>query len=322
MLELRAVGAALWLALPSVALAAPGVLEINHACAVNTGCFTGDTAGYPVTITQPGSYILSSNLVIPNTNTTGLFVSNDDVGIDLNGFAIIGTGCVGATSNCTPGSGTGDGIDVDNTLDRRALSIRNGSIVGMGRNGVRLAHNSAVRDLRVSWNRLNGVGGQSGILVTGSLLYQNGGAGIRINAEATITNNVAFENGSTGIECGTGSTVAGNASYNNGARGIVTALGSTITGNAASDNADDGIIAGTGSTVTLNAAANNGGDGIQASNDALVQRNTVGANGGYGLNLASDAAYRENMVVDNTAGTVNGGLNLGDNACNGNTTCP
>jgi hypothetical protein len=322
MLELRAAGAALWLALPSVALAAPGVLEINEACAVNTGCFTGDAAGYPVTITQPGSYILTSNLVIPTTSTTGLLVSNDDIGIDLNGFAIIGTGCVGATSNCTPGSGSGHGIDVDNILDRRALSVSNGSIVGMGLNGVRLAKHSAVRDLRVSWNRLNGVGGQAGILVTGSLFYQNGSAGILINGEASITNNVAFENGGTGIECGSGSTVAGNASYNNDANGIVAALGSTITGNAASDNTADGIIAGTGSTVTLNAAANNGGDGIQASNDALVQRNTVGANGGYGMNLATDSAYRENMVVDNTAGTVNGGLNLGDNACNGNTTCP
>ena len=38
------------LALP--VLAVDGVLEINHTCAVQTGCFSGDTPGYPVTITE------------------------------------------------------------------------------------------------------------------------------------------------------------------------------------------------------------------------------------------------------------------------------
>jgi hypothetical protein len=32
------------------ALAVDGVLEINQTCAVQTGCFAGDTAGFPVTI--------------------------------------------------------------------------------------------------------------------------------------------------------------------------------------------------------------------------------------------------------------------------------
>ena len=32
------------------AFADEGVLEINQVCAVNTGCFVGDSAGFPVTI--------------------------------------------------------------------------------------------------------------------------------------------------------------------------------------------------------------------------------------------------------------------------------
>ena len=54
--------ALLLLALAGPALAVDGVVEINQTCAVQTGCFSGDTAGYPVTITQPGSYRLTSNL--------------------------------------------------------------------------------------------------------------------------------------------------------------------------------------------------------------------------------------------------------------------
>jgi hypothetical protein len=55
-----------WQSLPSSPLylifASDGQLEINQACAVNTGCFPGDDPGFPVTITQPGSYRLTGNL--------------------------------------------------------------------------------------------------------------------------------------------------------------------------------------------------------------------------------------------------------------------
>ena len=42
--------AAAWLALAPMAYAVDGVLEINQTCAVNTGCFAGDAAAFPVTI--------------------------------------------------------------------------------------------------------------------------------------------------------------------------------------------------------------------------------------------------------------------------------
>jgi len=78
----------LLLALAGPALAVDGVLEINQACAVNTGCFAGDTAGYPVTITDAGSYRLTSNVILPDLFTDAIHVSKNDVAIDLNGFTI------------------------------------------------------------------------------------------------------------------------------------------------------------------------------------------------------------------------------------------
>ena len=55
----------LLLALAAPALAVDGVLEINQTCAVQTGCFVGDTAGYPVTIYSKtgGSYRLTGDLL-------------------------------------------------------------------------------------------------------------------------------------------------------------------------------------------------------------------------------------------------------------------
>ncbi len=49
------------LALATSAFATDGVLEINQTCAVQTGCFAGDTAGFPVEIDVAGSYRLTSN---------------------------------------------------------------------------------------------------------------------------------------------------------------------------------------------------------------------------------------------------------------------
>ena len=82
--------ALLALGLSSPALAVDGMLEINQACAVSTGCFSGDAAGLPVTITAAGSYRLTSNLTVPDENTDGIVVSANDISIDLNGFGIIG----------------------------------------------------------------------------------------------------------------------------------------------------------------------------------------------------------------------------------------
>jgi hypothetical protein len=42
-------------------MAVDGVLEINQAC-VSVGCFPGDLAGFPVTISSTGSYRLTSSL--------------------------------------------------------------------------------------------------------------------------------------------------------------------------------------------------------------------------------------------------------------------
>jgi hypothetical protein len=55
--------------------ASNGVAEISHACAVHTGCFAGDTAGYPVTITRAAgpSYTLTSDLRRRGLEDHGLY---------------------------------------------------------------------------------------------------------------------------------------------------------------------------------------------------------------------------------------------------------
>jgi len=129
----------------SHAQAADGVLEINQTCAVQTGCFSGDTAGYPITIdgTAGRSYRLTGDLIVPDENTDGIQVSTSSLTIDLNGFEIVRSGCEGATSNCTPASGSGSGVEYTSSSNR-GISVKNGSITGMGSYGVILGEQAEV----------------------------------------------------------------------------------------------------------------------------------------------------------------------------------
>ena len=76
-------------------LAAPtygtdGVVLINQAVVLNGNVTPESAPGFPVTISVPGSYRLSSNLTVPDADTKAISVEADDVTIDLNGFSIIG----------------------------------------------------------------------------------------------------------------------------------------------------------------------------------------------------------------------------------------
>ena len=102
------------------------------------GITAGDTAGYPATISQSGSFKLGSNLTPPST-AGGIAITGSNVLIDLNGFTIdggvscspnasYGVTCLGSGSSQTLISITG-----------RNVTIRNGFIRGSRNIGVNIA---------------------------------------------------------------------------------------------------------------------------------------------------------------------------------------
>src|SRR5262245_58659019 len=106
LLALAAVDAAL--ALPGLALAVDGQVLITQARALAGGVTAGDTPGFPVTISEPGSYKPGSNLIVPDGNTDGIVITTSHVTIDLNGFAILGpVDCSGGFLCAGEGSGRG-----------------------------------------------------------------------------------------------------------------------------------------------------------------------------------------------------------------------
>ncbi|MBY0401127.1 right-handed parallel beta-helix repeat-containing protein, partial [Myxococcota bacterium] len=313
--------------LPLPSTASDGVLEINQTCAIQAGCFAGDAAGFPVTITTAGSYRLTSNLVVPNENTTGIQVNDGNVSIDLAGFEIRGpVVCDGTPLVCTPGTGTGTGIrSASGPPALYGISVRNGSIRGMGSAGLILANQSIVTNLRVHSNSLVGISVGGGSIVSGNAVFQNGASGIATLSGSSVSGNSAYQNRGNGILAALGSTVSGNTTYQNEDNGIESGSSSVVSSNAAYDNGLAGIRAGTASTVSGNTAYSNGDYGIFSGRGSIASGNAVRLNADYGMYLDFQSGYRENVITGNTAGSVTGlatPVNLLNNSCNGTTSCP
>lgn len=179
---------------------------------MQTGCFAGDTAGYPVTVDGSAgrSYGLTSDLIVPDENTMGILINTPSVTIDLGGFEIVRAACVGATVDCTPVSGGGSGVLVANSSTVGGVALRNGSITGMGSNGVILGPQAVSErrhwDLCLQWlHRL----GQ----YIASKRKHNSGYGLNVGANSGYRENVLSGNTMGAV---TGSGVDAGANVING----------------------------------------------------------------------------------------------------------
>ncbi len=140
---------ALTLALALPVSAGEGAIEINQARAEAGGITAGDTAGFPVILSSSGHYVLTSDLVVPNENTTAVSITVDHVTIDLAGFSLIGTHvCTGDNGSglicSTPGTGVGIlGVDADN------VRVYDGVVRGFGNDGIRLRGTVTLDQLQI-----------------------------------------------------------------------------------------------------------------------------------------------------------------------------
>ncbi len=100
-------------ALGTLALAAVSaqaqVININQAKAMAGGVTPGDEPGFPVTISQPGSYKLTGSLGVAG-NMQAILIEAPNVTLDLNGFTVSGPRC--GPQRCSIGVGGSPGINV------------------------------------------------------------------------------------------------------------------------------------------------------------------------------------------------------------------
>jgi len=312
------------LAVAGNASAVDGVVLIDQNRVFAGAVTPGDTPGFPVTISQRGSYRLSSNLTVPDANTDAIVVSASDVTIDLNGFSILGPViCSGGDFNQPPlsctGTGSGRGI-----AGGSHLTVTNGTVRGMGSHGVLASENCRIDKVHAISNGANGMSTLNGCVLTDNVAMRNGTNGI-FNQRGTLIGNTAVSNGEAGITCTNSCQISKSSVSFNGGPGIAAGGGSVIANSSATFNGGSGI-ASIGGTVVGNTALSNTLSGI-FSQSGLVKDNLSSNNTGVGLQITIDTGYAGNVFVGNNGGNANpqvsagSALNLGHNKC-GNALCP
>jgi len=218
-----------------MALVPAYVYAVDGQVLINQATLTAAGGTYP--ITTPGSYKLSGNLQAKDKDTNVIVISASHVTLDLNGFAILGTtNCAGGLNPCA-GAGTGVGIAAAGVQFN--ITIRNGTIQGMGNVGILLFGDShLVEYLHVRSN--GGIGieveasaDQGGSIVQYNTVQRNGGSGIFIE-RGSASHNVLNTNLLYGIDI-----YVGSASYNVSAHnlaGIHFISGGSDFGNTLNDN--------------------------------------------------------------------------------------
>jgi hypothetical protein len=73
----------------SLLVAAPPVWAVDGVTEINQTTITA-SGGFPYSISTSGSYRLTSNVTVPDVNTTAIVITAPGVTLDLNGFAILG----------------------------------------------------------------------------------------------------------------------------------------------------------------------------------------------------------------------------------------
>jgi hypothetical protein len=175
---------------PCWAFAQNGVVLINQSTVAPNRLPPGVpappfTGSFPVKITQPGSYQLSGNLMVP-AGVSGIQISASFVSLDLNGFNI---SCVGDCSGSA-----GNGIADDGT-PHSGITIRNGTIVGFFF-GIDLGSStgSFIEKVTTQSNRFVGIALGDGSIIKNCFILNNGGDGIAAGVHGIVSDSVVSGN--------------------------------------------------------------------------------------------------------------------------------
>jgi hypothetical protein len=244
-------GAACALALAAQGAQAQATIDQNKALA--GGITAGDGAGYPIVISQSGSYKLTSNLLVP-AGAKGIVVTASNVSIDLNGFSLVGpSSCTRDGSSrqvaCTHSDNVTHGID---SSAATGTVVRNGTVKGFAGYGIYAGGMERLEALRITEN-YSGVGELSavGLSISASTIDLNGNLGLLL-ARGLVTNCRVVKNGGSGVVGTLSMVVADSVIANNRQFGLSdgVARGTLFDGNGT--NRSSGVVSLGGNLDGLN----------------------------------------------------------------------
>ena len=279
------------------ARASDGVIEINQAKALAGGVTPGDAPGFPVTLTQEGSYRLTGNLSVAGPSSA-IVITMWNLSLDLGGFTVSGPNtCTGyPTTGCNVVGGE-PGIWANG--DAHHVRVENGVVRSFNGRGVYLqGASSTAENLRVLTNGGDGISMDGAGRVIDCISLANYDLGVLIFNDGLVESSEARANRKTGIHLGEGGRVIQSKSLSNGGNGLILGSHGSAQGNVLRFNAFDGIYASGYGVVLENVADQNGGNGISAFG-WILSKNVSQMNGDDQMN----------------------GYSLGDNYCGGGVFC-
>lgn len=246
-------------------------------------------ASAPFTITQPGSYYLITNLYV--ASGTGITISNNNVTVDLNGFAL---------------TGTSSGFGIYFPINQTNVTVRNGSMSGWSSGVVVLQNNSrnlVFERLAVSSCALYGISSSSPAWLRNCLCFSNQ-YGIYVFGGGQVTDCDASDNGVFGLSAAN-CIVRNCSAANNGHYGIYVAPG-TVSGCWVQNNFDSGIyVLSSGSEIIGNTCIGNNTSGstsdagiyVDGGNNR-IEDNHVSGSGYAGISVTN--LFSGNIIVKNS----------------------
>jgi hypothetical protein len=218
-MKVTSIAAACALLLSGVAPASAAIV-ITHAKAAQGGITAGDTPGYPVTISSPGSFVLGSNLAVP-ANKIGIDVRNFDVTIDGAGYRIHG--------NFRADVGIQSGFNATTVKNVSVIAFQDGGIVSTAGDWL------VVDNVRALLNGGPGVQALNQAHIRNSSFSGNDGQGVVCDDFCLVENNVIAGNGASGVLIRSGN-VRENTIHSNAGFGINTSVNAGASENVFTDN--------------------------------------------------------------------------------------
>ena len=178
--------------------ATDGVTLIDQKAALAGRVTALDMPGFPVSISQSGSYRLAGNLNVPDASTTVIEITADNVTLDLNGFTISGPNvCTPNPTRCTYSGGSGIGIVAvgpPGVVSPANVRVLNGIVRGMGGHGIRMmGDNTLVQNVVSVSNGGPGiVVGEGSVIDSVAKLNESGAAIVGLIVRGCTSANNAF----------------------------------------------------------------------------------------------------------------------------------
>lgn len=254
----------------------------------------------PMTITQPGSYYLTTNLTCTGTSSNGISVYADYVTLDLNGYTLTGANVFEGGAAVYQPSGY-RGLAVLNG----AVTLWKGSFGGLYMSG----KGNKVKDVRAFENSTGIILGEAA-LAEDCLSYNNSVMGVYLNRNSVAKRCSADSNGDVGFSAGSSCELVDCSSARSGRNGIEIGVGGLLVRCLVYVCGEEGIAASAATVISECSVLYSGIDGIHLYGDGVVKETSVGNAGRNGVYVAGGIVRDCRVTECSTNGLVllNGAL--------------